>query len=100
MSEANQIAIVAYARHRLDEALPRLVNLSEGVAVVRTEILLDLGEPVDMTIYFVEANQEVQIKAEVVWANENLGDMALKFLRMSPVGEALVADFIAKQTWK
>ena len=77
----------------MNEHIPRLIALSEGALTVRTDLLLIPTEPVDVTIYFVEADREIQISTEVVWVNERLGDMALRFVELSADGETLIADY-------
>ena len=94
LSTRSQISLVAYARQPLNTHVPCLLALSEGALTVRTDALLSPEEPVDVTLYFVEADQETRISAEVVWVNEQLGDMALRFVSVSPSGEALIAEYL------
>ena len=100
VSERNHISLVAYARPPLNEHVPHLIALSEGALTVRTDGLLSPADPVEVTIYFVEADREMQISAEVVWVNERLGDMALRFVELSPGSETLIDDYLEKRARK
>lgn len=100
MAETQQLSLVVYAKRRLDDVRPQLINLSEGALVVRAETLFEPNSPVDVSLHFVEANQEIQIWAEVVWANQRLGDMALRFVDISPGGAELIEEFLASREWK
>ncbi len=72
--------------------LPQLIALSEDSLVVRLKGLLQRDDMVDVTINFQDLGLEVEFEAQVVWTNPQLGDMALRFLKV----EDEIRDTITK----
>lgn len=76
---------------------PRLMSLSQGSLIVRSHELLRPGQQVQVTIHFVSSGREVTIDGEVVWANHDLGDMALGFMAVSEGGREAIAVYLAER---
>jgi hypothetical protein len=73
------------------------MSLSQGSLIVRSRELLEPGQDVQVTIHFVSSGREVTIDGEVVWANHNLGDMALGFVTISEGGREAIAGYLAER---
>lgn len=86
------------AHFRPDQAahLPQLMSLSHGSLIVRSRELLEPGQRVRVTVHLVNSGQEVTIEGEVVWANHQLGDMALRFLELSEGGREAIAAHLSE----
>ena len=92
-----RLAVSASIKRSVAGGMPQLVNLSEASLVLRTRELLQPGQTVDLTIHFTDSACEVQIEAEVVWANQQLGDMALRFVTIREDGSQVIAAYRAER---
>lgn len=91
------LSLVASVRQSHLFRLPQLMSLSQGSLIVRSNELLEPGQKVQVTIHFIDSGLEVTIDGEVVWANHQLGDMALGFAAISAGGREAIAGYIVEQ---
>jgi PilZ domain len=55
---------------------------------------IEHGQRVQVTVHLVDSGREVSIEGEIVWANQQLGDMALRFLTISAGGREAIAGYL------
>jgi hypothetical protein len=97
MTHRPHLSLVASYQPGRVTRLPQLLSLSQGALIVRDRELLEPGQLVQVTVHFVGSGQQVTIDGEVVWANHELGDMALRFLALSEGGREAIAEYLVER---
>lgn len=91
------LSLVASIKQGHGDRLPQLMSLSQGSLIVRSDQLLEPGQKVQVTIYFIDSGREVTIEGEVAWANHQLGDMAFGFVAVSEGGREAIAGYLLER---
>lgn len=94
MADRPHLSLVAHVRPGHATRLPQLMSLSQGSLIVRSRELLEPGQRVKVTVHLVDTGCEITIDGEVVWSNQPLGDMALRFLALSEGGREAIAAYL------
>ena len=97
MAHRPHLSLVASHHPGRPARLPQLLSLSQGALIVRDRELLEPGQRVQVTVHLVDSGQEVTIDGEVVWANHELGDMALRFLELSEGGREAISEHLVER---
>lgn len=97
MTDRPHLSLVATIKPGHVARPPQLMSLSQGSLIVRAHDLLEPGQKAQVTIHFIDSGRDVEIVGEVVWANQQLGDMALGFEAVSEGGREAIAGYLAER---